>query len=83
MVTNFWIEGFKSTNDRVHDAETLDVGRFIMGHFFGRSVPVEHVQEEANFSDDVFRFWRNFTVKFFSGTSLFHNVFSLHCTNYL
>jgi hypothetical protein len=32
-----------------------NLGRFIMGHFFGRSVPVEHGPEEANFSDDVFR----------------------------
>jgi hypothetical protein len=23
MVTNLWIEGFESTKDRVHDAETL------------------------------------------------------------
>jgi hypothetical protein len=60
MVTNFWIEGFESTKDRVHDAETLDLGRFIMGHFFGRSVPVEHVPEEANFSDDVFRVLEEF-----------------------
>jgi hypothetical protein len=56
MVTNLWIEGFESTKD----AETLDLGRFIMEHFFGRSVPVEHVPEEANFSDDVFRFLEEF-----------------------
>jgi hypothetical protein len=31
-----------------------------MGHFFGRSVPVEHGPEEANFSDDVFRFLEEF-----------------------
>jgi hypothetical protein len=61
MLTNFWIEGFESSKDRIHDAETLGLGRFIMGHFFGRSVP-----EEPNFSDDVFH-----SLEEFDGEILF------------